>query len=94
MLTASHTRTADKNPVHCLFLTWKTEGFLGLYRGTFSHLLRIAPHTVSLFPPLPRLEPLFRRVPAVRGEKEGGPTPPTPSVVLRGEGSPGSAAWN
>ncbi|BGP54379.1 hypothetical protein JCM8202_000812 [Rhodotorula sphaerocarpa] len=35
-----------KNPVHCLFLTWKTEGFLGLYRGTFSHLLRIAPHTV------------------------------------------------
>ncbi|GAA5951021.1 hypothetical protein JCM8115_005033 [Rhodotorula mucilaginosa] len=35
-----------KNPVHCLFLTWKTEGFFGLYRGTLSHLLRIAPHTV------------------------------------------------
>lgn len=41
---------ADKNPVHCLFLTWKTEGFFGLYRGTLSHLLRIAPHTVSLLP--------------------------------------------
>lgn len=39
---------ADKNPVHCLFLTWKTEGFFGLYRGTLSHLLRIAPHTVRV----------------------------------------------
>ncbi|CEQ42985.1 SPOSA6832_04864 [Sporobolomyces salmonicolor] len=36
----------DKNPIDCLYKTWRTEGFLGWYKGTTAHLMRIAPHTV------------------------------------------------
>ncbi|GAA5954549.1 hypothetical protein JCM21900_005985 [Sporobolomyces salmonicolor] len=35
-----------KNPIDCLYKTWRTEGFLGWYKGTTAHLMRIAPHTV------------------------------------------------
>jgi hypothetical protein len=35
-------------PIHCLYLTAKTEGPLAWYKGTTAHLARIAPHTVSL----------------------------------------------
>ncbi|KAL7343701.1 mitochondrial carrier domain-containing protein [Rhodotorula toruloides] len=35
-----------KNPIDCLWKTWRTEGFAGLYKGTSAHLMRIAPHTV------------------------------------------------
>ncbi|KAH8085776.1 mitochondrial carrier domain-containing protein [Filobasidium floriforme] len=34
------------NPFDCLWKTLKTEGFLGWYKGTTAHFLRIAPHTV------------------------------------------------
>jgi solute carrier family 25 protein 34/35 len=36
-----------KNPIDCLYKTFKTEGIAGWYKGSFAHLLRIAPHTVS-----------------------------------------------
>lgn len=36
-----------KNPLDCLYKTWKTEGIKGWYKGSTAHLLRIAPHTVS-----------------------------------------------
>ncbi|KAK4050169.1 Mitochondrial oxaloacetate carrier protein [Microbotryomycetes sp. JL201] len=35
-----------KNPIDCLYKTWKTEGVRGWYKGTTAHLARIAPHTV------------------------------------------------
>lgn len=38
---------ADKNPIDCLYKTWKVEGVRGLYKGSIAHLARIAPHTVS-----------------------------------------------
>ncbi|GHJ89954.1 hypothetical protein NliqN6_6356 [Naganishia liquefaciens] len=34
------------NPFDCLWKTLRTEGFLGWYKGTTAHFLRIAPHTV------------------------------------------------
>ncbi|KAK4047781.1 Mitochondrial oxaloacetate carrier protein [Microbotryomycetes sp. JL221] len=37
---------ADKNPIDCLYKTWKTEGVRGWYKGTTAHLARIAPHTI------------------------------------------------
>lgn len=36
-----------KNPIDCLYKTFKTEGVMGWYKGSTAHLLRIAPHTVS-----------------------------------------------
>ncbi|KAJ9473902.1 Mitochondrial oxaloacetate transport protein [Pseudozyma hubeiensis] len=38
--------TLYRNPFHCLYLTAKSEGVLGWYKGTTAHLFRIAPHTV------------------------------------------------
>ncbi|KAK4705612.1 hypothetical protein P7C70_g581, partial [Phenoliferia sp. Uapishka_3] len=35
-----------KNPIDCLYKTWKIEGVRGWYKGTTAHLARIAPHTV------------------------------------------------
>jgi solute carrier family 25 protein 34/35 len=35
-----------KNPIDCLYKTFKTEGVMGWYKGSTAHLLRIAPHTV------------------------------------------------
>ncbi|KDE04783.1 hypothetical protein MVLG_04837 [Microbotryum lychnidis-dioicae p1A1 Lamole] len=35
-----------KNPIDCLFKTWKAEGIRGLYKGTTAHLMRVAPHTI------------------------------------------------
>ena len=37
---------ADKNPIDCLYKTWKVEGVAGWYKGTTAHFLRIFPHTV------------------------------------------------
>ncbi|KAJ9108710.1 hypothetical protein QFC21_000030 [Naganishia friedmannii] len=34
------------NPFDCLWKTLRTEGFMGWYKGTTAHFLRIAPHTV------------------------------------------------
>lgn len=31
----------------CFYKTYKAEGIAGWYKGSFAHLLRIAPHTVS-----------------------------------------------
>lgn len=42
--------SSDKNPIDCLYKTWKTEGVLGWYKGTTAHLMRIAPHTVRPVP--------------------------------------------
>lgn len=39
--------TLYRGPLHCLYLTAKTEGPLAWYKGTTAHLVRIAPHTVS-----------------------------------------------
>ncbi|PWN91243.1 mitochondrial carrier [Acaromyces ingoldii] len=38
--------TLYRGPLHCLYLTAKTEGPLAWYKGTTAHLARIAPHTV------------------------------------------------
>ncbi|KAI5474320.1 oxaloacetate carrier [Pseudohyphozyma bogoriensis] len=35
-----------KGPIDCLMKTYKAEGVLGWYKGSFAHLLRIAPHTI------------------------------------------------
>ncbi|KAL7004369.1 Mitochondrial oxaloacetate carrier protein [Cystobasidiomycetes sp. EMM_F5] len=35
-----------KNPIDCLYKTFKAEGVRGWYKGSTAHLLRIAPHTV------------------------------------------------
>ena len=41
-----------KNPIDCIWKTAKAEGFMGLYKGSTAHFLRIAPHTVSSLPHL------------------------------------------
>lgn len=41
--------SADKSPIDCLIKTYRTEGFLGWYKGSLAHLMRIAPHTVRVF---------------------------------------------
>nr|VWO99183.1 Calcium dependent mitochondrial carrier protein [Ganoderma boninense] len=38
--------TLYKNPVDCLWKTFKAEGIRGWYKGTTAHFLRIAPHTI------------------------------------------------
>ncbi|KAL7414380.1 mitochondrial carrier domain-containing protein [Mrakia frigida] len=35
-----------KNPIDCIWKTAQAEGFMGLYKGSTAHFLRIAPHTV------------------------------------------------
>ncbi|KAK0233586.1 mitochondrial carrier domain-containing protein [Armillaria fumosa] len=35
-----------RNPIDCLWKTFKTEGVRGWYKGTTAHFLRIAPHTI------------------------------------------------
>lgn len=35
-----------KNPLDCLWKTFKTEGMYGWYKGSTAHFLRIAPHTI------------------------------------------------
>lgn len=43
---AMHSHPLLTGPLHCLYLTAKTEGPLAWYKGTTAHLARIAPHTV------------------------------------------------
>ncbi|KAI0931543.1 hypothetical protein AcV5_004994 [Taiwanofungus camphoratus] len=38
--------TLYKNPIDCLWKTFKTEGPLGWYKGSTAHFFRIAPHTI------------------------------------------------
>ncbi|KAF8716100.1 hypothetical protein AX14_012430 [Amanita brunnescens Koide BX004] len=38
--------TLYKNPIDCLWKTFKTEGVRGWYKGSTAHFLRIAPHTI------------------------------------------------
>ncbi|KAF8346966.1 mitochondrial carrier domain-containing protein [Amanita rubescens] len=38
--------TLYKNPIDCLWKTFKTEGIYGWYKGSTAHFLRIAPHTI------------------------------------------------
>ncbi|KAF8634871.1 hypothetical protein AX15_000626 [Amanita polypyramis BW_CC] len=38
--------TLYKNPIDCLWKTFKTEGVRGWYKGSTAHLLRIGPHTI------------------------------------------------
>ncbi|PIL26433.1 transporter [Ganoderma sinense ZZ0214-1] len=38
--------TLYKNPIDCLWKTFKAEGIRGWYKGTTAHFLRIAPHTI------------------------------------------------
>ncbi|SCV71234.1 BQ2448_2822 [Microbotryum intermedium] len=40
-----------KNPIDCLYKTWRAEGIRGLYKGTTAHLMRVAPHTHVLIRP-------------------------------------------
>jgi len=40
------TGTLYKNPIDCLWKTFKTEGVRGWYKGSTAHFLRIAPHTI------------------------------------------------
>ncbi|PFH52255.1 hypothetical protein AMATHDRAFT_2261 [Amanita thiersii Skay4041] len=35
-----------KNPIDCLWKTFKAEGIRGWYKGSTAHFLRIAPHTI------------------------------------------------
>ncbi|EAU92551.2 oxaloacetate carrier [Coprinopsis cinerea okayama7 len=35
-----------KNPLDCLWKTFKTEGVRGWYKGSTAHFMRIAPHTI------------------------------------------------
>ncbi|KAF9015696.1 mitochondrial carrier domain-containing protein [Cyathus striatus] len=35
-----------RNPIDCLWKTFKTEGVRGWYKGSTAHFLRIAPHTI------------------------------------------------
>ncbi|KDQ63237.1 hypothetical protein JAAARDRAFT_29258 [Jaapia argillacea MUCL 33604] len=35
-----------KNPIDCLWKTFKTEGVKGWYKGSTAHFFRIAPHTI------------------------------------------------
>ncbi|KAF9479443.1 oxaloacetate carrier [Pholiota conissans] len=35
-----------KNPIDCLWKTFKIEGVRGWYKGTIAHFMRIAPHTI------------------------------------------------
>ncbi|KZT30777.1 mitochondrial carrier [Neolentinus lepideus HHB14362 ss-1] len=35
-----------KNPIDCLWKTFKAEGVLGWYKGSTAHFMRIAPHTI------------------------------------------------
>lgn len=34
-----------KNPIDCLWKTFKAEGIRGWYKGSTAHFMRIAPHT-------------------------------------------------
>ncbi|CAA7264785.1 unnamed protein product [Cyclocybe aegerita] len=38
--------TLYKNPIDCLWKTFKAEGVKGWYKGSTAHFLRIAPHTI------------------------------------------------
>ncbi|KAF8140542.1 mitochondrial carrier [Boletus edulis] len=38
--------TLYRNPIDCLWKTFKTEGVFGWYKGSTAHFLRIAPHTI------------------------------------------------
>lgn len=38
--------TLYKNPIDCLWKTFKAEGLFGWYKGSTAHFLRIAPHTI------------------------------------------------
>ncbi|KAG5638383.1 hypothetical protein H0H81_000279 [Sphagnurus paluster] len=38
--------TLYKNPVDCLWKTFKAEGVRGWYKGSTAHFMRIAPHTI------------------------------------------------
>jgi len=38
--------TLYKNPIDCLWKTFKAEGVSGWYKGSTAHFLRIAPHTI------------------------------------------------
>jgi len=38
--------TLYKNPIDCLWKTFKAEGVFGWYKGSTAHVLRIAPHTI------------------------------------------------
>ncbi|KAF9454193.1 mitochondrial carrier [Macrolepiota fuliginosa MF-IS2] len=38
--------TLYKNPLDCLWKTFKIEGVRGLYKGSTAHFMRIAPHTI------------------------------------------------
>lgn len=74
---------ADKNPIDCLYKTWKTEGVRGWYKGTTAHLARIAPHTVSRFASLIPFSgeadlPALASLPALHGNRSS-PSPPTTS---------------
>jgi len=35
-----------KNPIDCLWKTFKAEGIFGWYKGSVAHFLRISPHTI------------------------------------------------
>ncbi|KAJ2932801.1 hypothetical protein H1R20_g4290, partial [Candolleomyces eurysporus] len=35
-----------KNPIDCLWKTFKAEGVRGWYKGSTAHFMRIAPHTI------------------------------------------------
>lgn len=41
-----HVGLLYKNPIDCLWKTFKTEGPFGWYKGSTAHFLRIAPHTI------------------------------------------------
>jgi len=38
--------TLYRNPIDCLWKTFKAEGVFGWYKGSTAHFLRIAPHTI------------------------------------------------
>ncbi|KAJ3721777.1 mitochondrial carrier [Lentinula raphanica] len=51
-----------KNPIDCLWKTFKTEGVRGWYKGSTAHFLRIAPHTIVTLTANDIIINLYKRV--------------------------------
>ncbi|EPQ60455.1 mitochondrial carrier [Gloeophyllum trabeum ATCC 11539] len=51
-----------RNPIDCLWKTFKTEGVLGWYKGSTAHFLRIAPHTIITLTANDLIMNLYKRI--------------------------------
>ncbi|KAF9074894.1 mitochondrial carrier domain-containing protein [Rhodocollybia butyracea] len=58
--------TLYKNPIDCLWKTFKAEGVRGWYKGSTAHFLRIAPHTIVTLTANDILINLYKKAKAVQ----------------------------